>query len=657
MLAQEKVLSYVPHFHLHGSGAWFRHRSSMMDAAAIQALVDARVAQVLAATAATRDNAGGSSGSVQIHKHYARLEKLVPEDWKEWQYQFGVATHAYCSKNGLLLEIVERMELDEVSTEALNHQMTQEQQDWMGRTQSEMFSVLSLLTKGEANQLVRSCEDKNGYTAWKKLYDRFNPKTPASLTAAWRDVIRPTKIKDMREAGKAIDAWESKVVELKKEHGEEPTTGLKASLLLEMLPDHVQLTVAQGMSSKKLEYDTLKAKIKLMANVQSDYSTPQPMDIGEMQCCDEDMNVEAVGVQKGKGKGPAFGTCWTCGGSHFARSCPKGNSKGPKGFGKGEEKGKGKGKPTGPMYGSCWTCGGNHFSRECPKGDGGGVKGGGKNSGKAMKCYNCGGFGHRAAQCPTSVREIEYDEEEEGHGDVESVSEGWDIFGLEEGRRQQRRHHCYGCSRQSQRLRPAQGDIHFRLKSRDPDVDQQTTRLGRWARGVGQRVTLRNRFEALQEEENVEEVDWIQWCAEDKEEKTSGKEEIVVDSGAAESVCPWGWASEFPIKEVAWNQKRNFRNASGGRMEHYGEKKVCCEFAGLSTPVNMKFQVSDARNPLASVARITEHGNIVQFGPKEEDNYIFNPSTEEKAMMRRKGRKFVLDASFIKKGSTFRGQA
>ena len=81
------------------------------------------------------------------------------------------------------------------------------------------------------------------------------------------------------------------------------------------------------------------------------------------------------------------------------------------------------------------------------------------------------------------------------------------------------------------------------------------------------------------------------------------------------------------------NQKRNFRNASGGRMEHYGEKKVCCEFAGLSTPVNMKFQVSDARNLFASVARITEHGNIVQFGPKEEDNYIFNPCTEEKAMM------------------------
>ena len=111
------------------------------------------------------------------------------------------------SKHSVLLEIVECMELDEVSTETLKNQMSQEQSEWMGRTQSEMFSVLSLWTKGEANQLVRSCDDKNGYTAWKKLHDRFNPQAPASLAAARRDVIRPSKVKDMREAGKAIDSW------------------------------------------------------------------------------------------------------------------------------------------------------------------------------------------------------------------------------------------------------------------------------------------------------------------------------------------------------------------------------------------------------------------------------------------------------------------
>ena len=388
----------------------------MLDPAALQALVAEAVAQALAATAAARDGAGGSNGSGgQIHKHYTRLDKLVPEEWKEWQYQFSVATHAFYAKNGVLLEIVERMELDEITMESLEHEMSQEESEWMKRSQSEMFSMLSLLTKGEANQLVRSCEDKNGYAAWKKLYDRFNPKTPASLTAAWRDVIRPKKFKDMREVGKVIDACESKVVELKKEHGEEPTTRLKASLLLEMLPDQVQLTVAQGLSSKKLDYDTLKAKIKLMASVQSDYSTPQPMDIGEMEYHVDNEDAEAVAIQKGKGKGLSYGPCWTCGGNHSATSCPKGNNKGQKGFGGGGgEEGKGKGKSSGPMFGSCWTCGGNHFSRECPKGDGGGsgTKGGAKNNGKAIKCFNCGGLGHRAAQCPTSVREIKYEEED-----------------------------------------------------------------------------------------------------------------------------------------------------------------------------------------------------------------------------------------------------
>ena len=64
---------------------------------------------------------------------------------------------------------------------------------------------------------------------------------------------------------------------------------------------------------------------------------------------------------------------------------------------------------------------------ELPKSDGS-VKGGGKNSGKATKCRDCGGFGHRAAQCFSSVREIEHDEEEETHGDVESVSEGLKHF-------------------------------------------------------------------------------------------------------------------------------------------------------------------------------------------------------------------------------------
>ena len=62
-----------------------------------------------------------------------------------------------------------------------------------------------------------------------------------------------------------------------------------------------------------------------------------------------------------------------------------------------------------------------------------------------------------------------------------------------------------------------------------------------------------------------------------------------MDRGAAESVCPWDWAKEFPTKEVPWDKKRKFVNANGGRMQHYGEKKVVCKFEGCSGAVEMNF--------------------------------------------------------------------
>ena len=67
--------------------------------------------------------------------------------------------------------------------------------------------------------------------------------------------------------------------------------------------------------------------------------------------------------------------------------------------------------------------------------------------------------------------------------------------------------------------------------------------------------------------------------------------------------------------------------------------------------------MSDAQHPLASVARITEQGHFVQFGPRDEDNYIFNPKTEEKILMTRRGRRYVMEGDFLRRLGPFAGQA
>ena len=586
-----------------------------------------------------------TSPSKLMHKQFSQVDKLKDaSDWREWQYQFVVATKAASPAVGETLDKVQKLELDEVTATAIDSEVDIEDEDraTMARTKGELFSVLTLWTKGEPNQIVRGVLDQDGFVAYKKLYDRYNPRTPASLTAAWREVIRTKKVRDLREADKTLDVWEAKVERLNKEHGETVPVGLKAALLMEMLPDNVQMTIAQGMA-KKIDYDSLKAKIRLMASVHTEMATPKPMDVDALhehaECGSHGGGdwgeVQAVAKGKGRGSGPMFGSCWTCGGPHFSRECPQ-NGKGAKGFGKNATKGdmagkgKGKGKFRSPMYGACWLCGGEHFQADCPHGQ---MKGGGKSKGKGK-----------------ALREVD---EEEGYEveDVGGISECWSISEVEE-------------------------------------------RPGRWRRVQGRKkIPIANRFSVLEEVEEVMEDDGHlntagyqkldcvsgqiclvsengvagmlnhgksdcvegggdhaeQYIQAVMEGGPGGCGEIVIDSGAAESVCPWNWAEVFPTKEVEPGRERHFRNASGGRMAHYGEKKVRGSVAGMDAPISMLFQVSDSKNALASVARITEKGNIVQFGPDAVDNFIVNPRSGDKVMLRRKGNKFVLDMDFVRR--------
>ena len=83
-------------------------------------------------------------------------------------------------------------------------------------------------------------------------------------------------------------------------------------------------------------------------------------------------------------------------------------------------------------------------------------------------------------------------------------------------------------------------------------------------------------------------------------------------------------------------------------MGHYGEKDILFRSEGDGQIVGLTFQVTDVKKPLLAVRRLVERDNLVQFGPKPEDNFIKNNITGKIIPMERKGGSFVIKAHFVK---------
>ena len=148
-----------------------------------------------------------------------------------------------------------------------------------------------------------------------------------------------------------------------------------------------------------------------------------------------------------------------------------------------------------------------------------------------------------------------------------------------------------------------------------------------------------------EEEKSICMVAGVQKCPEPTPWRPLGSGEITVDSAAEESVCPKAWGEAYQMRRPSrWLR---FVNASGGQMGHYGEKTATFRAGGAEAVVSLGFQVSDVQKPLAAVWRIAEKGNIVQFGPREEDNFIMNVESGKKINMVHKAGSYVIEADYV----------
>ena len=97
-----------------------------------------------------------------------------------------------------------------------------------------------------------------------------------------------------------------------------------------------------------------------------------------------------------------------------------------------------------------------------------------------------------------------------------------------------------------------------------------------------------------------------------------------------------GEATKSGVKYVA---------ANGEKMNNYGEKKVKFKGSGEEAMHSIKFQVTDVRKPLASVARILEKGNTVVFS--RGGSYIVNDKTKKKIELKEEKGTFVMEVDFF----------
>ena len=103
---------------------------------------------------------------------------------------------------------------------------------------------------------------------------------------------------------------------------------------------------------------------------------------------------------------------------------------------------------------------------------------------------------------------------------------------------------------------------------------------------------------------------------------------------------------DLAYPEEQWQQV--VRKRRGRRLHKMpGESFLGAVSTAADDKMTMQFQVADVRKALAAVWKICENGNVVQFGPSEEDNFIKNKVTGKTIKMRKKGGSYVIDVDFV----------
>jgi hypothetical protein len=515
-------------------------------------------------------------------KSYRRVDKFQAgeTEWQEFAFDVTVTTRALNPELASKMEEITKKK--ELDPDYFDKLYDQDKE--LSRGSKELFEVLCQLTGGQAKSLLRGVDRSDGLKAWRVLHTTYARDTLARTLRLYREVINPSQCASVDQIITSIGKWETRLKELERHScsaGE-----------VTKLPEMVKLAALTEICTNDIRdlvyqnadsgrtYEEIREKIIGWTSNRIAASAAH-MDIGHVDSGECQMcDHDFTG---GYMEVNMAGKCYNCGVvGHPARLCPaKGKGKGGNG-GKGGPKGGGK---SGGMFYSA----GQPFN---PKGFGKGgasfsnpatgTKGGGK--GYQGSCWTCGMVGHKSAECRSRRTNLVEAEEEE--------------------------------------------------------VDVGTKEIGGvWLMGhVGKVIETSNRFKALsKDDEEVEQADWEVVADKRQQKAFTGKAKMnLTTRNTTGSITK---KVDSPMKK-AQNARKDERVTAERLIANIGKAGERLN----SAVCQMTFHLTDASKFLASVNRMTEAGNEVNFNRRE--SFIKSPNGQ-KATLRKRGGVYVLDVVFL----------